>query len=508
MITSNLPKGTIRIMLATISQYVVMALFYMFTAKTNILSQADIGVLSILTFLSSTFSLLTILELPTALTKFISEKFGKNQKEDGSGIQKTVTKTVMVLSIAGFTLTALFSPLLSNFFLNSPDYIIILILNFVFASLQNMLSVYRSTLQALYFFGKMAVLNITFILTSRIIAIAFAMLNFGVLGVIIGYIFGSIIALMLSVIFLKGKFPTETKHYPLKPLLSFSFPLFLSSITSLILQWADVVILTSLTDNLSITGVYHIVVNSVGMLSILYIPITTTLFPALSSQYGLKNSQNIADIVKTTSRYLFYLLIPIAVGLAIIAPTALSFFYGANYVEGGIPLAILSFTAIIMGLIALFRITFQSIGKTREIFKIDAIAAILMLILLFSFVSFFETSGAAFARLITQTTVLLLVIFALMKEIKLRVDKEALWKSIISTLATVPFLVIIELFVKTKISIFSTLVLEIFVVFGVYVFSLYSLKALNRQDFNLLRQAFPDFLGKYISFFERIVVRQ
>ena len=77
MTTGNIPRGTLGITLANASQYIIIALFYMIVTKTNALTQTDIGTLSIIGFLASTFSLLTLLALPTALTKFTSEKLGK-----------------------------------------------------------------------------------------------------------------------------------------------------------------------------------------------------------------------------------------------------------------------------------------------------------------------------------------------------------------------------------------------------------------------------------------------
>jgi O-antigen/teichoic acid export membrane protein len=82
METNNIPEGTLKITLANASQYIVAALFYIIVTKTNALTQTDIGTLSLLSFLASTFTLLTQIALPTALTKFTSEKLGKNQKEE------------------------------------------------------------------------------------------------------------------------------------------------------------------------------------------------------------------------------------------------------------------------------------------------------------------------------------------------------------------------------------------------------------------------------------------
>ena len=507
METSNIPGGTLQITLANASQYIIMALFYIIVTKTNALTQTDIGTLSILSFLAATFSLLTLLALPTALTKFTSEKLGKNQKGEATAIQKTVTKTVVALSIAGFAIAAISSQLISQYLWNNPEYVFLIILMFTYAFLSNTISLCRSTLQALYLFGKMATLTITFILSSRIVAIALALLHMGVAGVIIGYIVGSLIALTVAVNFLRGKLPKTTKNMPLKPLLYFSLPLFLGSITALVLNWADIVIITSLTGDYSLTGVYSIMISSVGTLSILYIPMMTTIFPALSAQHGLKNPESISNILQTTSRYLIYIILPSCIGLAIIAPTALTFFYGANYTKGAIPLTILSIATIIIALYSLFTTTLTAIGKTGQILKINVISALSAILILVALVPLFEATGAAFARLTTQTISLILAVYALRKEIKIHLDKEALWKSALASTATVPSLLALELIISTKLTTTQTLITEILTAATIYAFALYVLKALKTQDFELLKQALPKPLTKYLNVIERIIVR-
>ena len=217
METSNIPGGTLKISLANATQYAMMALFYVILAKTNTLTQADIGNLSILNFLSATFALITLIALPTALTKFVSEKVGKNQKEEAIATQRKIIKTVIILSITGFIAAALLSQLISQQIWNSPEFLILLLLNFTFAFLNNIYKLFDSVFQALYLFGKMATITIIFVISSRTIAILLAFLKLGVTGVLIGYIIGLILSLIVAIKFLRGKLPQTTKSIPLKP---------------------------------------------------------------------------------------------------------------------------------------------------------------------------------------------------------------------------------------------------------------------------------------------------
>jgi len=505
--TNNVAKGTFQIALTNAFQYLIMGIFYIVVTKTNALTPTDLGVLSILSFLASTFSLLTEIGLPTALTKFASENLGKNQREEATAIQKTVTKTVLMLSAGGFAIAALSSGLLSQYLWNTPTYATLIIFVLIYGFLFNMTTLCNSTLRALYLFGRMAIVSIVSIILSRTIGATLAMLNMSVQGVLIGYIAGSFIALVAALKFLRGKLPKTTNNAPLKPLLRFSLPLFLSSLTLLVLNWADTVILVSMTSNYALTGIYHIVISSVGVLSILWIPITTTIFPALSTRYGLKKPQGVSSILKTTSRYLVYILFPSCLGLAAIAPTALTFFYGSSYTPGAMPLAILSIATIIIALHSLFTTTLTAIGKTGQILKINTISALSSIIMLLALVPFFEATGAALARLATQAISLTLATYALRKEIKVQLDREAVWKSAIASIATIPFLFALELTISTKLPTIQTLAIEILTAAAIYTSSLYVLKALNKQDFELLRQTFPKPLTKYVNILESIIVR-
>jgi O-antigen/teichoic acid export membrane protein len=483
-----------------------MGLFYIVVAKTNALTQTDIGILSILTFLSSTFLLLTTIALPTALTKFTSERLVKNQEEAAS-INKTVTKTVLITSLAGFIIAACLSEYLSQYFWGTAAYTLIIILILIHAFLSNIIALSNSRLQALYLFGKMALVTLTFIVISRTIGAVLALLNMGLQGVVIGYIIGSSIAMTLAIAFIRGKLPKTNHNAPITPILKFSLPLFFSSLTLLILNWADMVALNFLTGDYALVGIYYIAVNSVAVLSILWTPVTTTIFPALSAKQGQQKSEDITNILKTSSRYLIYIVLPSCIFLAVVSQTALAFFYSTSYTLGAIPLSILSVTAIIIAIQSLLTTTLTAIGKTTAILKINVILAISTILILIAIVPFLQIIGAAIARLTTQIVGIALAFYMLQKEISVKIDKEALWKSTAASLAIIPPLLILETTISTKLSVTQTLIIEILTAACIYGFSLYILKALKTQDFELLRQALPKNLAKIINLLEKVTTR-
>jgi len=483
-----------------------MGVFYIVVAKTNALTQADIGILSILTFLSSTFMLLTTIALPTALTKFTSERLVKHQEEAAS-INKTVTKTVLITSLAGFIIAACLSEYLSQYFWGTAAYTLLIILILVHAFLSNIIALCNSNLQALYLFGKMALVTLTFIVISRTIGAVLALLNMGLQGVVIGYIIGSSIAMTLAIAFIRGKLPKTNQNAPIKPILKFSLPLFFSSLTLLILNWADMVAVNFLTGDYALVGIYYIAVNSVAVLSILYAPITTTIFPALSAKQGLKKPEDITSILRVSSRYLIYIVLPACVFLAVVSQTALAFFYGSSYTLGAVALSILSIATIIMALNSLLNTALTAMAKTTAILKINVTLAISTILILIAIVPFLQIVGAALTRLTTQAIGITLAFYMLRKEISVKIDKEALWKSTLASAAIILPLLVLETTISKNLSITQTLIIEALTAASIYLFSLHILKALKTQDFELLRQALPKNLAKIINLLEKVTTR-
>jgi len=98
-------------------------------------------------------------------------------------------------------------------------------------------------------------------------------------------------------------------------------------------------------------------------------------------------------------------------------------------------------------------------------------------------------------------------VYILHKYVKFQLGKEAVWKLATASTATIPILIAIEFTISRKISAIQVVTVEILAAASIYLLALYILKALNSQDFELLRQAFPKALSRYINFLEGLIVQ-
>jgi len=185
----------------------------------------------------------------------------------------------------------------------------------------------------------------------------------------------------------------------------------------------------------------------------------------------------------------------------------LAFFYGPSYTPGAIPLSILSVATIIISLSSLLTTGLTAIGKTTQILKLNIISAISTVTILATIIPFLQIVGAALTRLITGVIGITITFYMLQKEVRVEIDKEALWKATLASITIIPFLLVFEVIISKNLSITQTLFLEMLTAVGIYAFSLRILKALKTQDFELLRQALPKSLTKSINLIEKIMAR-
>jgi len=509
MEANNVVRGTFAITSIQIVQYIAQGLFYVVVTKTGALTETDLGLVSILTFLGFLTMTLTSLSLPTALTKYVSENLKKNEKMQVVIIRRTVNTSVLVFATLGLAVTIFLSGQISMYFWKTETYAPLIVFMSIYAFFHTLMSLFNASLQAFFLFEKVAVVSLVWVVLSRFLGASLALLHFGVYGVVFGYVVGYGAAFVLSFLFGRGQSPrisAPSSYMPMKPLLKFSFPLFLSSIILLGMNWADIAVLASLTSNYAVLGIYYLAANSVTFISALYVPISYTVLPLLSAQNSVKDFQSINNTLTIAGRYLYYLMLPTCVGLAMIAPTAIRSVYGHQYVYGSVSFAILSLAQVLVAFYMILTTTLTAIGKTSDIMKINIVSVLSYIALLLVLVPIFTDIGAASARFTMQVISLALTIHVLNKNVKVVVDKESLWKSALASIAIVPILILTE-HILASFSVYLILIVDVLAAASVYLVLLYLLKALNHQDFGLLKRTFP-FIARYLEVIEGIMVRK
>jgi len=177
MEVSRAGRGTILVLLQNFIQFGLGLLF--FAVAANILSKADIGLISTFNFISILFFSVAPLSLHVAATRFMASYIGQNDKEQASSVAKSIKRLVLyssliilIVSIAStfiyIYISNLFSLDLPVQLTNRPDLILFVL---VYAFFLTMRTTYQGFLQGLQKFERYALVGVISITLARILGI-------------------------------------------------------------------------------------------------------------------------------------------------------------------------------------------------------------------------------------------------------------------------------------------------------------------------------------------------
>ncbi len=508
MRTLRIKKALPYMVTLSILQLIVSTAFYMIAAQ--VLAKPDLGLVSTLTFLNLIFTTLAPFALPIAGTKYVSEFIGKNERTGAANVASTVIRLVAGLSgvfLLGFSALAY---LLVAVFQWPQAVLGYVVLTFVASFLGALRLTYMGLLQGLQLFDRYAVTNVFALILSRLIGLILILLQFGLLGFAVGMVCGEAVGLMLSLVYFHGSLPKAARPYPAKALLTFSLPLLVMNVVTALSDWIDRALFLALSQDLEALGVYELVIRGASSLAVIWAIIDVIILPVFSETFGNLGKTTLTRPLKRSLRYLIFMYFPAALGLATISRTVMTLLFGGEYVVGHIPLAILSLFSIGTAFTIIMGSTLKAIGETRVFVKAAVFSLIVDSIVVMLGTPFFNLYGAVAGRVCAILVVFVYVFLELKRNIRIELDVTSLWKGAVASAAIVAPLRLFEDVIAVNLidSPILTVGIEILVGLVCYVIGLFLLKALNRDDFRLMRQLLPQALTPLLTVMERVLIRE
>ena len=502
----NVPRGTAYF---TSQQAILSAAsFVYYVILFRVLSLSQIGQVSLLAITVVIFGTLTQMSLPAAATRFVSNRLGSRDAPGAGAVAKTVLRLVLMIATPTLLLTSLLSPWIGTLLFNTPNTSGLLVTAFVAAFILDLTTLYGAYFLGLGLYAKIVYQNLLYIPLSRGLALVLAALGLGVLGVVMGWLLGAVATLLLSLLLWKGRLPSGGT-FPKRQLLSFSIPVFASAIVVLFQNWGDIALLQTLVGQLQITGAYYLTVSSVAFLSILWTPVTSALYPALSSSFSSQGPRAVSERLSVAFRLVNITVLPLGVALAAVAPTALEIVYGPSLASQALPFAILAMTVVLNAQGAVLVATLQAVGRTKPLLKVYLAATILDLGAVALLAKTLGTTAGAIGRVILGLSVFLLAYRSLRLALGVPVG-HGFFKAVLLAIGTsIPLLVTDQVLTQ---QLMLRPLLRLPMILSVFVASFLiisrTLSIFEATDFALLKSALPTIAHRYVGFIQRLLVRK
>jgi O-antigen/teichoic acid export membrane protein len=463
-----------------------------FAVLTRLVSPDDIGVLAVLLLVSGVCTTVATLSLDYAMVKFMADFWARGEKESAASVFYKILRITFTLSIplaAGIYLGA---PLLSTTLLHQSSYSIY----FRYLSIDIVLNSGLLQMLSTAFFGiqkfrQRAIILTLNVLMRQILIITLIILLHDFLGLVIAWVIADSIIVLVCLSYLVSVLGWPRFNFSTRELLSFSWPLFLKDSVGFVSTWFDRTLLLIFVP-LATLGIYNATLTAYSVLTGVGGAALSTLLPAFSSMQSPERRKDLDSAFRMSTRYASLVLVPLAFGLFATSKPALTLFVGGAYVEGTIPLMILTSTWAFMAFAAAASSMLIAIGETKLFSLSTIITVVVELALGWILTQIFGMLGAATARGIGTILGDILVVLFLWSKMKLRFDNDGIKKSLVAAVVMAAVVLGFEMVLYSK------YLLPAYTIVGcvVYLVMLRMLKAVKQADIQLMR----DYLGPKFAF--------
>ena len=485
----------------------VISLIY-FVVLTRTLSIEEMGVCALLSFTLNLVPILGTFALPSATVKYLAQYLAEGRPEKAKSVITRLLQVCLFASLIAFGLLFFPAELLSSFMFGSLMHAPLFRL-LAFCAVFTILHVSMlSCLQGLQKIGKVALINFVYALLQSVLGIILLFAGFGLSAVILSWLVGiavsSIVGLALTLKYLG----LIEKPHPLRPLINFSYPLYVSSIIGFVAAWVDRILIFSYMSAVSgsieaqeLLGIYHVAVRASVIPMLFSTAIITALFPQLSELYAQQGLNSLKDAFRVSTRYLALVGFPMIVGLATLSSPIIVIFAGQEYATGALPLTIICFVAIPTTLSVAINPILLTLERTKTISVITVISIFANFAASFIALAYLNLGlpGPALARTFSAIITFGLSVFALKRVFSLNFDDEALRKAAFSSLLMIVAIFLLDvarrIIMPSPNQLFDItlqmLILYIFVGAATYFLSLVALKTIKKHDIEMLRDYLP-----------------
>lgn len=467
-----------------------------FAILARLITPMEMGILAVLTLVNGLCQIIGTVALPQAVTKFIAESFPRGETRVAASAFYQALRVTFILAMPLGLVIFLAASTLSIALLGQATYVIffqVLALDILFYA--GALPVLNATLLGLQKFKATATIAVANTLLRQTLIISLIVLLHNFVGLVFAWVISDFATTAVYLAYVLRCLGPPQFDFPFRKLLNFSWPLSLGNAISFAYSWFDRAVLLLFVP-LATLGVYNATLMAFGVLVAISNALTTVLFPAYSAQQS-SDTQNSSNAVRLASRYVSFVLIPLALGLLATARPALALFVGEVYTAGSEPLMVMSGAFAIAAVGTALSPMLLAMEETRIAAVITVGSLVLSLGTAFLLVPVFGMLGASVARGFALLLATALTIAFLARKSAITLDLGVYLRSLLAGFVMAVVVILVQLPFHSK------FLLPLYVIVGgiTYVTGLRLLKAVQQEDIDLLRSYF----GKRLGFATRIL---
>ena len=479
------------------------------------------GILGITLPFQGIFQTLSAGGLPPAIAKYVAEYEAVNEKDMARQTIYTALKIMVFLGLLfGVLMIFVVAPWLAYSYLGKPAALVPLQIVGLITPFSVIVGAFRGAFQGVYKMEYIVYTRAVEQLGMILFATAFVLIGLSTIGALWGTVLGYSLSVVAAVYIFKfhmAKFiPPASENFVFtrrdelklaSTLVKFSIPVIITAIAEMLIYNICTIVMGRFLTFADI-GFFAAADPIARLPLIISISIATTILPASSEAFKLKDIGALQKYVSEAYKFSLLFVVPMCVGLALFAAPTLRILYFKNpaYVAGASALAILSLGMTFYSIFAISTSIIQGIGNPRIPMYILVGGAIVTGVLNWVMVPSMGIAGGALATSIACFLMMVPCIYFVFRLTK----TKAPTKSIVKILVASGIMGIFAYFIpKTTVFLFP----GIFVCIVVYFVALLLVKFFQKDDIDSLRAMSSKFgplskiVNKVLNLVERIEFR-
>ncbi len=480
------------------------------------------GILGITLPFQGIFQTLSAGGLPPAIAKYVAEYEAVDENDMARQTIYTALKIMVFLGLFfGVLMIFVVAPYLAYNYLGKPEALIPLQIVGLITPFSVIVGAFRGAFQGVYKMEYIVYTRAVEQLGMILFATAFVLIGLSTVGALWGTVLGYSLSVVAAVYIFKfhmGKYIPKasddfvfTRRDEMKlagTLVKFSIPVIITAIAEMLIYNICTIVMGKFLTFADI-GFFAAADPIARLPLIISISIATTILPASSEAFKLKDTQMLQKYVSEAYKFSLLFVVPMCVGLALFATPTLGILYFKNpaYVAGASALAILSIGMTFYSIFAISTSIIQGIGNPRIPMYILVGGAIVTGVLNWIMVPIMGIAGGALATSVACLLMMIPCIYFVFKLTKTKAPTSSVVKIIAASLIMGVFALFIP---KTTIWLFPGIIVCVIV----YFFALILVKFFQKDDIESLRRLSSKFgplakvANKMLNFVEKLEFRK
>ena len=480
------------------------------------------GILGITLPFQGIFQTLSAGGLPPAIAKYVAEYEAVDEKDMARQTIYTALKIMVFLGLFfGALMIFIVAPYLAYDYLGKPVTLIPLQIIGLITPFSVIVGAFRGAFQGVYKMEYIVYTRAVEQLGMILFATAFVLIGLSVIGALWGTVLGYSLSVVAAVYLFRYRMgdlipkPSENFVFTRKDefklagtLVKFSIPVIITAIAEMLIYNICTIVMGKFL-TLDDIGFFAAADPIARLPLIISISIATTILPASSEAFKLKDIGMLQKYVSEAYKYSLLFVVPMCVGLALFAAPTLRVLYFKNpaYVAGAMALSILSLGMTFYSIFAISTSIIQGIGNPRIPMYILVGGAVVTGILNWLMVPSLGIAGGALATSVACFLMMVPCVYMVFRLTKTKAPTKAVIKILGASAIMGAFAYLIP---KTTLYLFP----GIFACVIVYFFALILVKFFQKEDIESLRNLSARFgplskvVNKVLNLVERLEFRE